>query len=253
MRNRLLLVCLLMVMGGCISLGTDEDDQKDEYGHRQKPGLSAAHLIQADIYPELVVEVDYMQGYKPTNRALDSLEKFLNRYLDKARITILQPKEIHTGNKNSYSADDIRELEKNHRDHYSQFDVITVYMIFVDGRYVQENVLGTAYYNTSTAFFGIALDDVTSGFGAPSRYLAEAVIMRHELGHLLGLVGIEGSGTDMQTAHRDGEHGNHCTVSTCLMYYAMQQPDLLRTLLGEEEIPSLDELCIQDLEAHREN
>ena len=122
-------------------------------------------------------------------------------------------------------------------------------MLIVDGEYEQANVLGVAHRNTSTAYFGAALDAVSGGLTQPTRRQAEATVFRHEFGHLLGLVAIPGSGTDMQTEHQDEAHGHHCDDDSCLMYYAVESTDLFASVFGGT-IPELDAQCIADLRAN---
>lgn len=248
------LILLLLIIGysGCTKVTEPNDDGNSiEYSHRLNPGSSANDFLSDDTFKELVIEIDYMGSHAPNSQALDSLQVFLEQQLHKTKITILEPTQIPSGGQSTYSADDVRRLEANHRSTYTD-STLAAYMIIVDGRFEQNNVLGIAYYNTSNAFFGLAYEDATSGFSAPSRYLTEAISFRHEFGHLFGLVGIAGSGTNMVNDHKDVEHGNHCTNESCLMYYAMESPDLFEVFLGGEQIPKLDEFCLQDLAGNRD-
>lgn len=163
---------------------------------------------------------------------------------------MLNPTEIASGDQNSYTADEVRELEQQHRDHYTEGDTLTAYMLILDNTFDHGNVLGIAYYNTSSAYSGVAFEQASSGFGAPSRFLTESIVYRHEFGHLFGLVGIPNSGTDMQTDHKDEEYGNHCDNNRCLMYWAMERPELINQFLLGEQIPTLDENCIHDLQGN---
>jgi predicted Zn-dependent protease len=194
-----------------------------------------------------------MENHAPNRDALDSLKSFLERRLNKNSITILEPTVIPGKGQDSYSADEIRELEKDYRDEYTEYDdsnILTVYMIIVDGYFNQQNVLGIAYYNTSTAFFGPSYDEASGGLGQASRFLVEATSFRHEFGHLFGLVNIDGSGTDMQEEdHQDDANGHHCDNDQCLMYYAVETTNFFGQLMGEE-IPSLDKNCVFDLRAN---
>lgn len=247
----LLNIILAVFIAACVNNSDDTDNADDSYNHTLAPGRSAADLLNGDEYRALIVEIDYMgRQNRPDERALDSLQAFLERHLNKTEITIIDPVEVPSGSRNTFSATDIRNLEETYRTHYTKFDVLTVYMLIVNGRYERNNVLGIAYQNTSTAFFGLAFEDATAGFSAPSRYLTEAIAFRHEFGHLMGLVGIPGSGTITRSDHKDEEHGNHCTDNSCLMYYAMESPDLFDLFLGNEEIPQLDEFCLQDLKGN---
>lgn len=221
-----------------------------EYDHQQNPGLSANDLLSDESFSELIVEIDYMPGYAPNTRALDSLKTFLEQRLNKSTVTILEPTQIPSGEQNSYSANDVRNIENEHRNNFSEEGVLSTYMVIMDGYYSQQNVLGIAYFNTSNAFFGPAYDDASTGFGSLTRYQVEAISLRHEFGHLFGLVNVPNSGTDMQTDHQDEQNGSHCDNETCLMYYAMQRSDLIEQLFNDESIPALDANCIADLQAN---
>lgn len=222
---------------------------EEAFSHERNPGISANEFLSDSNFTELVIEIDYMPNYAPNARALDSLKVFLEQRLNKTSVTILEPTEIPSAGQNAYTANQVRDLESQHRDQFSEGETLTAYMIILGGRYSQSNALGIAYYNTSNAFFGVAYDDATSGFGAPSRYQVESTSFRHEFGHLFGLVNIDGSGTDMQTEHQDEQNGHHCDNENCLMYYAMERSDLIESFFSEE-VPSLDANCIADLQAN---
>lgn len=229
--------------------GNGGDDDKMIYDHTENPGLAARDFLSDEKFTKLEIEVDYMQGYEPNAEALDSLEAFLDRRLNKKSVSVLSPTEIPAAGQSSYSANDVRDLEERYRDEFTEDSTLKAYMIIVDSQYEDGNVLGIAYYNTSNAFFGGTYDEVSGGFNQPSRRLTESISFRHEFGHLFGLVNIQGSGTDMQTNHQDTEHGNHCDNDSCLMYYAMENADVFGQFFGES-IPELDANCIADLQAN---
>lgn len=232
-------------------LSGNDDDNEIEYSHRENPGLSAPDFLSDDNFTKLEIEVDYMQGYAPNEDALDNLETFLEQRLNKKSVSILMPTEIPAAGNSSYTANDIRELESQYRNEYSTVEDSTLraYMIILDSRFEDRNVLGVAYYNTSNAFFGGTYEEVSGGFNQPSRRLTESISYRHEFGHLFGLVNIPGSGTDMQTNHQDTENGHHCTNDNCLMYYGMENAGVFGQVF-REEIPPLDANCIADLQAN---
>lgn len=250
-----LIFSLLIFTVSCFDnpTGADDDDdnggEPEQYSHTQNPGLSANDFLSDENFTDLVIEVDYMPGYAPNQQAIDSLQAFLEQRLNKTTVTILEPSEIASGDQSQYSANDVRDLEEEHRDEFTEGETLAAYMIIVDGQYEQSNVLGIAYYNTSNAFFGPAYDQASSGIGAPSRYQVESTSLRHEFGHLFGLVNIDGSGTDMQTDHQDEQNGHHCDNENCLMYYAMERPDLIGQFFGES-VAELDANCIADLQAN---
>ncbi len=246
-------ILLALLMQSCLdSTSSDNDSPNIEpYPHLEPAGYAANDFLADSNYTELMVEIDYMEGYAPNEDAVDSLEVFLEQRLHKNSVTILSPTEIPPGNQSTYSITQIRNLEEQHRNEYTEnieSDTLKAYMLIVDGRYEERNLLGIAYYNTSNVFFGAAYDEASGGVGQPSRYKTEATSFRHEFGHLFGLVNVPGSGTqNPNTDHQDEENGHHCDNDQCLMYYAMESTDLFGEFIGEE-IPSLDQNCLLDLQ-----
>ncbi len=239
---------ILIVSASCSNTtGPDKDNRK--YSHIEAPGLSAHDFLSNKQFTKLEIEVDYMQGYKPTEQALNGLEEFLESRLHKVSVSVMEPTQISAAGRATYTANQIRELESKHRNSFTHDSTLSAYMLIVDSQFEQENVLGIAYYNTSSAFFGGTYDEVSGGFNQPSRERTESISFRHEFGHLLGLVNIAGSGTNMQTNHQDTKHGHHCDNNNCLMYYAMENASLFDQFLGGS-IPELDANCIADLQAN---
>lgn len=220
------------------------------YSHTTNPGEAAEDLITDETFTRMVVEIDYMEGHEPQAEAIQSLEAFLKAWLDKSDITVRPPSEIPGGGQESYSATEVRELEQEHRDSFSDREsgTLNLYTLILDGEYSQANVLGIAYYNTSMALFGATIAETSGGLGGPSRSHVESTVWQHETGHLMGLVN---AGTEMQQEHQDDENGAHCTNEECLMYYAFQNANLFRTIFGEE-VPELDAFCQEDLAAAKE-
>lgn len=225
-----------------------EEEQPPRFNSQMAPGDSAESFLEGDRYSTLNLEIDYMEGYKPTQQALDSLEMFLNRRLNKASINIGIPNSIPAGGQNAYADQDIRSLEEEYRDHFTEAgsDTLWAYLLFVDGEYSETNVLGIAYYNTSMGFFGQTIQDNSGGTTQPPRYKMEATVFAHEFGHIFGLVN---NGTPMQQDHQDSANGNHCTQEECLMYYSVETTDYFANLF-DGQIPNLQEFCRQDLEAN---
>lgn len=242
---------LFMFSTSCSDMLSGSDEEEVKYSHKENPGFSAPDFLSDENFTKLEIEIDYMQGYEPNEEALDSLEAFLERRLNKKSVSIMMPTEIPAAGNSNYTANDIRELESQYRNEYSSVEdsTLSAYMIIVDSRYEERNVLGAAYYNTSNAFFGETYEEVSGGFNQPSRRLTESISFRHEFGHLFGLVNIPGSGTNMQTNHQDTDNGPHCTNENCLMYYGMENTGLFGQVFGEE-IPPLDANCLADLQAN---
>lgn len=223
----------------------DNDDPVTQFDSKAAPGDSARAFLDDRQFSVLHVEIDYMEGYKPTEPGLDSLETALDAHLSKSSIRIGTPSGIPAAGQDAYSADQIRDLEEQHRDYYTraQSDTVRAYFLIVDGKFTNENVLGIAYFNTSMAFFGQTIDEITGGVTQPSRENVEATVFRHEFGHNLGLVN---NGIPMQQDHQDDGNGHHCTKEQCVMYYAIETTDYFANIF-DGTVPDFQEFCTEDM------
>lgn len=221
-----------------------------QFDSEAPPGDSARSFLSDRRFTVLRLEVDYMEGYEPTSEALDNLRTTLDTYLNKSSIQIPTPTQIPAENGGPYSSDQIRGLEDEHRDHYTraESDTIHAHFLILDGKYEDENVVGIAYYNTSMAFFGKTIDEITGGQTQPSKppqRKVEATVFRHEFGHNLGLVN---NGIPPQQSHHDAEHGAHCTNDQCVMYYTIETTDFFANVF-DGTIPAFEQFCTEDMAA----
>jgi hypothetical protein len=224
---------------------------KVEKNHRNQTGSSANDLLSNDSYESLVVEIQYMTGYRPTDDAMSRFTTFLNERLNKSGGVNLVFSEIGAQGKSSYSIDDIKKIEESNRSEFTTRKQIAAYFLFLDGDYSgnKDNsvVLGAAYYNTSMVIFEKTIVDATGGLGQPPTYKLETTVINHEFGHILGLVNL---GTSMQSFHQDTKNGAHCDNTECLMNWVAETGDAVNNLLGSSKIPILDQNCIKDLQAN---
>ena len=107
-------------------------------------------------------------------------------------------------------------------------------------------VLGTAYRNTSMVVYEKTFIDLagTSSAGI-NRALIETSTLRHEFGHIFGLVN---SGTPLTTQHEDQNNRRHCDVEECLMYF--QTVTNIFNSSSTSVIPEFDDQCIADMQAN---
>lgn len=246
-----LLIVSLLLFNHCSDQSTQTDSTTNgdnspaAFSHTHTPGHSNEAFITDTQYDQLVVEIQYMPGAKPNEASVNYLQEFLELHLDKSSVTILNPSEISSGGQNSYTATDVRNLEEQYRREFTVGSTLASYVLFLDGEFETGNVLGIAYYNTSTAYFYETIDRISGGLGQPSRTTIESTVFAHEYGHLMGLVN---NGTDVQTDHHDSENGAHCVVEECLMYYRVETTDFFANLF-DGSVPELDEFCLADIEA----
>lgn len=246
-----LLVAGVTALGACSSdassptaPGPDPDPQP--YGHTRGTGASAADLLSAETYDSLVIQVQYVEGHRPTDQGLSILRDFLSDRVNKPRGISISIEPIRITTQSTYSVDDVVALEQQHRTAFTEGSTMAVYFLFLDGEFSEnENVLGFAYYNTSMAIFQEKIENNTGGALGPPQSTVEGVVLNHEIGHNLGLVA---NGSPMQIEHQDEPHGKHCDNEDCLMYWTVRTLDFIASLTGDG--PVLDQNCLDDLRAN---
>ncbi len=244
--QQLLFVTLLLA--GCSKSDTSYVNNPDapDFLHNRPVGASANELLAASKYTSLKIEVQYMTGYQPDAAALNHLQTTLSGIVNKPSGITIVTKEIPAAGNSTLSLNEIVTIEKNNRTAFSSGSELAIYILFTNGNYTDNNVLGVAYKNTSTVLFGKKINDNSGGIGQASRTKLVATVAEHELGHLLGLVDL---GSPMQTNHKDASHGNHCNNNNCLMYYASETSDIFGFLITGS-IPSFDANCRADMRAN---
>lgn len=247
MKGFLKLFLLVLILSGC---SKSKDAYVNNPGasdfHNRPVGASANEILSSAKYSSLKIEVQYMTGYPPDAAALNHLQSTLSALLNKPSGISIITKEIPASSKTVLSLNDIIDIEKNNRTAFTSGTELAVCILYTNGNYTDNNVLGIAYKNTSVAIFGKNIYDNSGGIGQASRTKLEATVLEHELGHLIGLVDL---GSLMQAGHKDAAHGNHCNNSTCLMYYASETSDILGFLITGN-IPSFDANCRADIHAN---
>ncbi|MFL5739743.1 MAG: M12 family metallo-peptidase [Flavisolibacter sp.] len=231
----------------CLFAGCKKSDLlSPEALHDRAVGASAHELLSADTYTSLKIEFLYMSGFAPDAAALDHLQNFLSTSINKPGGISITTTQIAGSANEVLTTDQVVNLEKQNRTAFSAGNQIAVCIIYTNGSFTQDAVLGMAYRNTSAVLFGKKIHDNSGGIGQSSRTKLEATVLEHEIGHLLGLVDL---GSSMQTPHKDAANGNHCSNSNCLMYYAAETTDILGFLVTGN-IPSPDANCLADLHAN---
>ncbi len=246
--GKFLIALLILAVASCKK---DSDNSNKDGGlNKKSTGSTANDLLSEDKYKSLVVELQYVSGFEPTETAKDNLKTFLQTYLNKPDGITFKESNITSPSNNKYSVDDIIAIEDANRNEYTADEKMAAYFLFLDGEYSENSgsgkVLGIAYRNTSMVIFEKTIRDFSGGLGQPSTSLVESTVLNHEFGHILGLVNV---GTEMQTDHQDEAHGKHCDVDDCLMYYATETSDFFGNLIGGS-VPELDSLCQADLKAN---
>lgn len=146
--------------------------------------------------------------------------------------------------------DDIKKMEKEHRDYRNSGSDIVGYILYLNGFYSEDsNVLGIAYGPSSIAIFKEKIDDINIPIWAITQLSSsdyEKSVVVHEFGHLLALVNI---GYESDRDHEDTKE-NHCRFDDCVMYYAIETASIYNLITQEDPKPPSDfcEHCRHDLE-----
>ncbi len=215
------------------------------YSHRGEVGTLARELLNEEVFKKLVVELLFVDGYRPTQEAIRRLQQFLEERLKKPKgIRVIEEFALPSPGKTHYTVGDARQIEDLNRRYFTRKDEIAVTVLFLDGASSDGAVgtLGQAHRSTSIVIYEKALLEA-SGAGGARRDLLESAILHHEFGHLLGMVQ---QGEPSREGHRDSDHGDHCANPLCLMHYSVQT-GLAGS--GGTQVPALDESCLADLRA----
>ena len=241
----LLLVAVLLTLHACKK---DDDNAVADDRAENLLGLgeSAEDILSDDIYRTLVVELVYSTGFRPEQQTIDNFRTFLNQRVNKPGGIQFIETVIPAPEGAPYTTQEIREIEGANRTRHTNEDEIAVYVFFANGNASGDTAstvtLGTAYRNTSIVIYQETLQSLDV-----DRFLVEATTLRHEFGHLLGLVNIVNDDIH-PTDHEDPDNNKHCVVEDCLMFFASTIPSTIPNPT-DEDIPKLDPLCLEDLRA----
>lgn len=241
-----ILILATVLVTGCKKSGYVNNPDIPDNLHNRIVGASANEMLASTKYTSLKIEVQFMTGFPPDAAALNYLQSILAGLLNKPGGITIFTKEIPASSSGSLSVNDVINIEKNNRTAFTNGSELAVYILYTNGNYTDQNVLGVVYKNTSAVLFGKKIQDNSGGIGQANRTKLVATVAAHEMGHLLGLVDL---GSPMQTGHKDPANGSHCNNTGCLMYYASETSEILGFLVTGN-IPALDVNCRNDLRAN---
>jgi hypothetical protein len=250
MKKLLALFVFVSVMVSCSKEDTNNDSNgNDKIANQQPTGSSSRDLLSDDIYTSMVVEVVYVEGYQPTQTAINNFVSFLDSRTYKPGGIFVETRSIPSPGITSYSTQDYVDLELANRIYYNTNNQIAVWAYFADGKADGDTntqvTLGTAYRNTSFIIYEATVQSLSGSIHQPSTTVLETTVIEHEFGHILGLVDF---GAPMQTQHEDLDNPKHCDVESCLMFYAASTGSNILNTGGT--VPLLDAQCIADLRAN---
>ena len=235
---------LLLLWYSACSNGDDDRPEiptaVDKTANLRGTGESAQDMLVNTDFTEILVEIAYVRGFRPTQEAMDSFVEYLKRHTFKENINFIYT-ELESPEEDSLTLDEIAELESDNRTAYNNGETLAVYIYFTDAPAEDDEeeeglvTLGAVYRNTSM----IVHEATVRRLAAQSIFISnadvEASTINHEFGHLFGLVNLGTAPVnDHEDIQRDAEgepvlndsgntQGNsHCNVEGCLMSAELQ-------------------------------
>lgn len=246
MKKILSFVVLLSV----ILLGCNKEDVNGigsgNSANNRNVGASSNDLLSSNKFTSISIEIVFMPGFAPDATALSNLRTFINTFSNKPAGVQITQRQIAASGKAKLTLADINSIESSNRTVFNSGNNISVYLLYADADYIEDNVLAIAYKNTSMAIFGKTVVSNSGGINQTSRTRLESAGVLHEMGHLFGLVNL---GSTMQVNHEDAAHAKHCNNTACLMYFATQT-NMIGGGVFSGAIPELDQNCKNDLKAN---
>ena len=230
---------------GDLNGNDNENGEPGEFSHTLNPGESNEAFVTDENYSTLIVEIQFMAGAEPEEEALQNVAAFLEQNLQKEEVILLEPQQIPSLNQNVYNVNDLAQIEENNREYFTDDDQLAAYILIVDGDYLEQDALSVAYFNTSVALFGTTINRISGPQQFdPSKESVEATLIKHQFGHLMGLVN---NGTEMVENHHDEFNGAHCALEQCLMNFRINSANFYESFFQNAEF-ELSQFCIADLE-----
>tara|TARA_R110002049_G_scaffold993_3_gene7159 strand:- start:35101 stop:35808 length:708 start_codon:yes stop_codon:yes gene_type:complete len=219
--------------------------------NQKATGSSSSDLLSDATFKSIVIELVYVEGFKPTQSSIDNFVTFLKARTYKPNGITVETRAINSPGNAPYTNQEIIAIEDANRTKYNTNNQIAIWAFFADGS--SENntdssiVLGTAYRNTSFVIYEETIHNSSNSPFKPNRSLLETTVITHEFGHILGLTNL---GADMVTNHEDTEHAKHCNEENCLMHWTVESSIGLSNMVSMSAAPQLDAQCIADLQAN---
>lgn len=249
------LYSILFVLVACSTDETQTNNETSDTATTQANklgvGVSASDLLSDVNFSSLVVEVVYVDGFEPSQTAVNNFVAFLESRIYKPNgITVLK-RAITSPGQSSYTNEDIILIEDTNRTQYNNENQIAVWAFFADAESANNTdagvVLGTAYRNTSFVIYQETIEQLSSGTITNTTSILETTVITHEFGHILGLTNL---GSPLQSNHEDGGHPKHCDVESCLMFWQAETGNGVMNMISGGSAPQLDAQCIADLQAN---
>lgn len=230
----------------------------DKSGNLLTTGLSASDFLSNAKFDKLLIEIAYVDGFRPTAEAIANFDNFLRERTFKTNIefkytALTSPQEA------TLTLDEVDDLESENRSVYNDGTTLALYIYFADAPSDSDNeaegtvTLGAVYRNTSMVIYEQTVRNLANRSNTVQVEDVETATLLHETGHLFGLVALN---TAPVNDHEDPDAANHCDVAGCLMRAEIQFGTSLLKMMqnnaskGTSVVPDLDAECLLDLQKY---
>jgi hypothetical protein len=257
------ILILFLTIGLLLNCSKDSEDSPvnsiDKSANLLATGDSANDILSNTNFTKLLIEVAYVEGFRPTTESMNNFQIYLRERTFKTNIEIIY-KQLSSPNEETLTLQEIANLENDNRTAYNEGETIAIYIYFADAPSDDDDeqqgivTLGAVYRNTSMVIHEDTVRRLANrGSTLVTVTDVETSTLNHEFGHLFGLVNL---GTNMVNNHEDPTADNHCDATECLMRGELEFGGGMMGVLEKSKIskgaavPDLDPECILDLQAN---
>src|SRR5680860_218780 len=212
----------------------------DKIPNRQGTGDSAVDLLSNGTFSNLRIEIAYVTGFRPTQKAMDGFVAYLQQRTFKENIELVY-NELASPKEEKLTLEEIDNLEEENRTAYNDGDTLAIYIYFSDAPAEEDDeekdlvTLGAVYRNTSMIIHEATVRKLADQSIFISYADVESSTLNHEFGHLFGLVNLgitpvndhedvqkDDMGEPILDAQGKTSGNSHCNVAGCLMNAELQ-------------------------------
>jgi hypothetical protein len=207
------LVVVVGIVAGLLSIGGCHVGKRNSPGpYEFKDVGKAAHdILNADKHSALVVEIQYMDGNRLDDTTIAHISTFLEQVCNKPDGVSVSQSPIAAISPDTISLQQVKDIEKKYRTSYTSENTMVLYALVTNCYPDSSMIAAYSYYNTSMVIYGKVIRDDAARLG---KVALETYLLKHEFGHLMGLVNM---GTAMVAPHEDSEGVHHCNQPACVM------------------------------------
>lgn len=207
-----------MALGGCLGNG-------GLFGG----GIGPRDYLSDSDYSTWIIEVDSVTGQAPPQSALDLVRTRMQEVANKPGGIEVRPSDTLPARGGTWSARDIVDLDASTQDTKTHGRTVVTHLLFLDGQFEQENVIGVAIGHGTIAIFSETIRGACGPLCLGGTDGIFRSVLVHEFGHILGLVN---NGIAMVEPHEDPDHRGHSSNRNSVMWWQVETLDIFSVFTG---------------------